>query len=650
MQLPPRPPDEDRRLARLHALRVLDTQAEPLYDDIVALAAHICGTPIAAISLVDADRQWFKARVGLEARETPRDVSFCAHALGGRDLFEVPDAAADERFLDNPLVSNAPRIRFYAGAPLLDPGGDALGTLCVIDTVPRALSVSQRQALSALSRQVTALLQLRRQTQSLQSAESRLTLLRQLDQAVAESADVHAGLRSAARLLCHELGWSLAGAFAPDRRGALHSLGPFYAAELRYEPLAQSCAQLRPAITHGAAGPAWASGALVWLRDIARTHRFAHFPRIAASGLHTAVGLPIGQGDDRLGVIELLHTADVLADDDTDKLLTEAGLALGSALYRRRAEDARNASEVRLRSVAESSPDAIVIADSEGRIEAWNPAAAAMFGYPAEEAIGQPVTLIMPERFAEAHVRGLLRVLSTGETQLTGRTLELVGRRKSGEEFPVEMTLATWMSKSERMFSSILRDCSERKRNEEQLAAQAEELRTMALRDRLTGLLNRHGFVHLAEQQLKLCSRQRRPVCLLFADVNGMKPVNDQYGHDEGDLLLQDAGKVLKGCLRDVDAVARWGGDEFVALLVDTEAEGASRAVARLEEHVRTHNAAGGRRYELSMSIGLAELPAGAAYTPTLLDELVARADLSMYEQKRARGRRASPTVHGPTV
>ena len=157
------PEHEAARLAALRALRLLDTLAETAYDDIVALAAQICGTPIGLVSLVDADRQWFKARVGLDATETPRDLAFCAHAIiASEPVFIVEDAALDARFCDNPLVTAGPAIRFYAGVPIVLPDGQAMGTVCVIDTVPRALDAAQLGGLRALARQTTALLELRR--------------------------------------------------------------------------------------------------------------------------------------------------------------------------------------------------------------------------------------------------------------------------------------------------------------------------------------------------------------------------------------------------------------------------------------------------------------------------------------------------------
>lgn len=153
--------NETQRLSALHAYKILDTLAEQAYDDLTCLAAQICEAPIALISLVDRDRQWFKSRVGLNAEETSRKVSFCAHAIHHPgELLEVEDALEDQRFAGNPLVTGDPHIRFYAGMPIVDAAGLALGTLCVIDRKPRVLKQAQRRALKALSRQVMAQIRL----------------------------------------------------------------------------------------------------------------------------------------------------------------------------------------------------------------------------------------------------------------------------------------------------------------------------------------------------------------------------------------------------------------------------------------------------------------------------------------------------------
>ena len=153
--------DEAGRLQALRRYRILDTKPEQAFDDLTMLASHICGTPIALITLIDADRQWFKSRLGLSLAETSRSVSFCTHAIKQHDLYVVPDATKNPTFRDNPFVATENGIRFYAGAPLVTPDGYALGTLCVVDNVPRTLTTEQVEALDALRRQAQAQLELR---------------------------------------------------------------------------------------------------------------------------------------------------------------------------------------------------------------------------------------------------------------------------------------------------------------------------------------------------------------------------------------------------------------------------------------------------------------------------------------------------------
>jgi GAF domain-containing protein len=168
----PVPKNEKKRLEVLWQYDVLDTVPEQVFDDLADLAASICEAPVALITLVDEKRQWFKSKTGVSLSETSRDVSFCGHAIMQHELFIVADTTKDTRFADNPLVISEPKIRFYAGAPLISPDGHALGTLCVIDKVPRTLRPDQKRALEILSRHVMTQLELRRHTLELSQANA----------------------------------------------------------------------------------------------------------------------------------------------------------------------------------------------------------------------------------------------------------------------------------------------------------------------------------------------------------------------------------------------------------------------------------------------------------------------------------------------
>ncbi|MEI8340345.1 MAG: GAF domain-containing protein [Verrucomicrobiota bacterium] len=176
------PSNESKRLEALLRYEILDTLPESEFDDLTRLAASICGTPIALISLIDGTRQWFKSRVGLEATETQRELAFCAHAILENETMEIPDTLEDPRFADNPLVTGSMGIRFYAGTPLCSPDGYNIGTLCTIDNIPRKLNEDQREALATLGRQVVRQLELR-------SAYTQIQKQHAFQQAIFDSAE-----------------------------------------------------------------------------------------------------------------------------------------------------------------------------------------------------------------------------------------------------------------------------------------------------------------------------------------------------------------------------------------------------------------------------------------------------------------------------
>ena len=170
-----KPVNEDERLAALSEYNILDTLPEKEYDDITRIAAEICDTPISLLTLIDSDRQWFKSKIGLEISETKRELAFCAHAiLNPHEIFIVDNPSGDERFFDNPFVTGKPHIAFYAGVPLVNNSGTALGTLCVIDDKPKVLSSEQKITLAALARQIVSGFEIRKMNRQLEMQRNQL--------------------------------------------------------------------------------------------------------------------------------------------------------------------------------------------------------------------------------------------------------------------------------------------------------------------------------------------------------------------------------------------------------------------------------------------------------------------------------------------
>jgi DNA-binding LytR/AlgR family response regulator len=180
--------DEAERLEALRNYQILDTPRETVFDDLVKLAAFICGTPMSMVSMIDADRQWYKATAGFNGIDSiPRDVAFCNYAIMAEDIMEIEDLSKDSFFRNNPLVVNDPRVRFYAGAPLITPEGFPIGTICAVDTIPHRLTEPQRDALRILAREVVAHLELRRARLQLEQEQRKLEGLLRMANDTADS-------------------------------------------------------------------------------------------------------------------------------------------------------------------------------------------------------------------------------------------------------------------------------------------------------------------------------------------------------------------------------------------------------------------------------------------------------------------------------
>ena len=415
---------EVAELERLRALRsfgVLDTDPEEAFDDLTALAAHVCGTPMALVSLVDSDRQWFKSRLGLAVCQTPREVSFCAHALSGDRALVVSDATLDPRFADNPLVTGEPGLRFYAGAPLVTGTGYVLGTLCVLDVVPRALSGLQVEHLTALARQVVSQLELRRQAEALATE-------------VGARAAAQATLRESQRLLQGVLDHTDVVVYAKDLDG-------------RYLLANQAHARLLDREDGGVLGcsdydlfPALAA-------DEFRRHDL----QVAASGRREVFAEQVTHLD---GTVHGYLSTKFPLRDDTGRVYAVAGVSTDVTELTRERE-AHAEAEQRWKALVELSPVAVAVLGADERFAYANPAAAELYGAsPAGPLVGRRASDLVPAD-DDGQVATQFGALLAGGPALLAHRWTL--RRLDGAHTTVEVNAAAMTYRGERAVQVELR-------------------------------------------------------------------------------------------------------------------------------------------------------------------------------------------------
>lgn len=344
MEVAPLPENESQRLEALNRYAILDTQPEAAFDDLTRLASCICQAPVALVSLVDAKRQWFKSKVGLEITETPRDLAFCSHAILRPDeLMVVPNTEADQRFVNHPLVLSTPHIRFYAGAPLVSADGSVLGTLCVLDNRPRQLSAEQEDALKILARQVMAQLELRLNLKTLEQT----VLERQQTAAALRESEVRLStVLSAAPIIL----WTTdsEGRFTLSIGKSLEKLG-FQPSEL----IGQSAFEVyqnHPSILNN-------------IRRALAGETFTATSEIGELCFECRYSPLVDLDGTQSGVIGI-------AIDITDRHRAEVALRRQALMF-------------------ENIHDGVILCDLQGQIIDWNPAAATMFEYSKAEILGQ---------------------------------------------------------------------------------------------------------------------------------------------------------------------------------------------------------------------------------------------------------------------
>ncbi|TCP15193.1 PAS domain S-box-containing protein/diguanylate cyclase (GGDEF)-like protein [Crenobacter luteus] len=477
MQAPPLPPDETQRLAALHALDILDTAADATLDRVTRTAARLFRVPVALVSLIDAERQWFKSRVGLDVAETPRELSFCGHAILADATLVVEDAAADPRFCGNPLVDGGPRIAFYAGHPLHSRDGHRLGTLCLIDHVPRRFDEDDVAALVDLAK----------------LAERHLHGLHARDQARA----MHHTLTRTEALFESTFSQAAVGMAITSLDGRWLRVNERLS-EITGYPRDALLARRFHDITHPD-DLADDLGQLERLIAGALPHYALEKRYLRADGGTIWVALSVSLVRDDDGAP--LYLVAVVEDIDARKRmeaelqrahrelearvaertadLASANLELSREIHEReRYQRWLAEEEARFRTILANATDAFVAVDEAGTIVEWNRSAERIFGWSRDEAVGRPLAdTIIPDTMRAAHHAGFTRFCASGEGRILDQRIELPARRRDGSEFPTELTLSANHLGGRRIVSAFLHDISERKAAETALRDSRERLR-----------------------------------------------------------------------------------------------------------------------------------------------------------------------------
>ncbi len=490
---PPIPGNEAQRVAALREYRILDTLPEQAYDDLTRLAAQICGTPVALITLIDADRQWFKARFGVEQIESPRDVSFCAHAILETDLFEVPDTTRDLRFADNPGVTGGMRVRFYAGAPLVNMDGHTLGTLCVIDTVPRRLTEGQQSALQALARQAMAQLELRRNVARLEVLveERRQREIDAIGRA-ARAAHHHSVLMELARMEKSNFSHALrvitkrdaetlrvarVGVWLFEQEGEALGCRCIYDARKQdYDPGPRISASEFP--RYFAAIEENRALAATDARTDPRTSEFRD-TYLRVNGITAMLDVPIWRDGRVAGVVCHEDTAgprEWTAEDEDFAVSVADMVSLALAADERaRAQEALRASEASYRAIFDLSNDAIFVHDAEtGEVVDANRKAYEEHGYTREELAGLPLGALSAadEGYTGERLTELFQRAAAGEPQ----SFEWRERGRDGRKRWKEISLRLVVINGRERLLATSRDITDQKTAAETVRRAQEEL------------------------------------------------------------------------------------------------------------------------------------------------------------------------------
>lgn len=421
------PLDEKGRFEAIRRYHIMDTEDEQEYDDVVELASQLCNAPIAIITLLDENRQWFKAKKGLDIRETPISISFCSYTIRHDKLMVVNDTLTDGRFSKNPLVTGDPHIRFYAGMPLITSEGFRLGTLAVIDRVARNISDAQIKGLQILARQVVNLLNLRVKNVQLSDL---------IEEKTSEVLDILQRINDA--FLAVDKNWSVT-------------------------YINEKASQITKRL------PKDIIGKNIW-EEFPEAF-YSEFPERAERAMLTQ------QNQNWEAFFEPYNLW-----FETHLYPSPTGLSIyfRDITERKDAEFAIKHSEEIRRLIMDSSLDAIVSINADGIITFWNPQAENIFGWKETEIVGKSLTdTIIPEQFREQHKNGLKRYQENNSGPILNKIIELNALNKKGAEFPIELTISPIKQNNSEFFCAFIRDISEKKKAEEALRASEANYRRL---------------------------------------------------------------------------------------------------------------------------------------------------------------------------
>ena len=590
-----RPFEEIKRLDELASYFILDTEAESDFDNITQLIAEVCKVPVATISLIDETRDWHKSTIGVDYFEVERNISLSSSVIKDKKPLIIEDASKHPDFCTNPLVAGSPHIRFFAGAPLISPAGHVLGTLAIIDFKARKLSQSQLSALFTLASQVIVLLEKNRQNHALINLNQELKLkTKELEKKTEFLSAVLENLSE--------------GIVACDENG---KLSHFNRATRELHGVHES--SLPP--------EEWAKSFDLFMPDGKTVMQPEQIPLYKAF-----LGEKISE--EKLVIAPKNQLAKTVLCNG-QPIITAKGEKLG-AVVAMRDISSEQAFDIRLRqqaSLLDKAQDAILVRNLNHQVLYWNKSAELLYGWTAAEALNSTALQLIYKdttEFYKAHHY----LLDHGEW-----SGELEQKRKDGSMMTISChwTLVRNDLDEPESVLCINTDITSRK------IAQ-DKIQLLAFYDSLTLLPNRQLLIDRLNQLLVSRIRHSKNGALFFIDLDNFKSLNDTLGHDVGDLLLKEVAKRISNCIRSVDTVARFGGDEFVVMITELNedliiaSEQAKIITNKLSVVINQSYQLGNHVHFITPSIGITLIDKEVES----VEQLLKQADLAMYQAKSA--------------